>query len=183
MTRKGDQPLDFQIASNARIWLFSAVAGSAAFTITLLIQWLVYDDWMHWKGPLRVVGSTLAGALASVLAAHWQSVWRRRKLELLRRFETIAQMNDRIRNALQAIQCVDYAANFRSTESVQSAVCTIDRVLKEVLSGVRPSVADGTGVQIGRAEEVAVTGLTIRLHSQNHVVPQSPVIADGKSYE
>lgn len=87
MTRKG-RPLSRQIASRAKILLFSLAAGAALFAVTILLQWLVYDDWMHWEGPLRIVGSALAGALAFLLAAHWQLVWRSRKMELPQRFET-----------------------------------------------------------------------------------------------
>jgi hypothetical protein len=43
-------------------------------------------------------------------------------------------MNDRIRNALQAIECITYAADPSATESVREAVGAIDEVLKEVLS-------------------------------------------------
>jgi hypothetical protein len=80
--------------------------------------------------------------MAFMMAAHWQFVWRRRKIEMLRRFETIARMNDSIRNALQAIQFVDYAANCWATESVQNAVRAIDSVLKDVLSEAHPNVAN-----------------------------------------
>lgn len=126
------------IALKPRIWLISLMAGAVAFTTTLLLQWLVYDDWMHWKSPLRIVGSTLAGVLAFVLSSHWQAVRRRQKVEILRRFETIAWMNDQIRNALQAIQCVDFAANSRATDSVRKSVAVIDSVLREVLSEEHP---------------------------------------------
>jgi hypothetical protein len=83
----------------------------------------------------------LAGVLAAAFAAHWQSVLRRRQIELLSQIEIIAQMNDRIRNALQAIQCVDYAANSRATASVENAVRAIDHALKEVLTGTHQGVA------------------------------------------
>lgn len=127
-----------QIASQATILLKSLIAGGAVLTATLLIQWLVYDDWMHWKGPLRVVGSILAGFLTFLWCSHWQVVRRRRQIEMLQRLQTIAWMNDRIRNALQAIECVDYEANSRATESVRDAVSVIDRVLSEVLSEAHP---------------------------------------------
>jgi len=126
--------LSNQIVSKPRIWTISLVWSAAAFAIALLLQWLVYDDWMHWKSPLRIVGSTLAGLLAFLLSSHWQAVRRRNRVEMLRRFETIAWMNDRIRNALQAIQCVDYAANVDATHSVREAVNVIDGVLREVLN-------------------------------------------------
>jgi Flp pilus assembly protein TadB len=130
--------LSSRIASKSRVCLFSLTAGCIVFTIALLLQWLVYDDWMHWGGPLRIVGSTLAGVLTFVLSWHWQSVRRKQTIEMLRRFETIAWMNDRIRNALQAIQCVDYAANSCATDSVRNAVAVIDSVLREVLSEAHP---------------------------------------------
>jgi hypothetical protein len=131
---KRPDSISHQIASKPRILLISSITGAVVFAIALLLQWLIYDDWMHWKSPIRIVGSTLAGALASVLSSHWQAVRRRNRVEMLRRFETIAWMNDRIRNALQAIQCVDYATNFEATNSVRDAVNVIDGVLREVLS-------------------------------------------------
>lgn len=126
--------LSHQIASKPTIWLISLIAGGVVSATTLLLQWLIYDDWMHWGGPLRIVGSTLAGVLTIALSSHWQSVRRRQRIEMLRRFETIAWMNDRIRNALQTIQFVDYAANSQATDSVRNAVRIIDGVLLEVLS-------------------------------------------------
>jgi hypothetical protein len=138
MVRKGIDLLSSRIASKSRIFVLSLLAGCMVFAATLLLQWLVYDDWMHWKGPLRIVGSTLAGVLTFVLSSLWQSVRRRQRIEILRRFETIAWMNDRIRNALQVIQCVDYAANSHATDSVRDSVGVIDSVLREVLSETHP---------------------------------------------
>jgi len=126
--------LSHQIASKPTIWSISLIVGGAVSTTTLVLQWLIYDDWMHWGGPLRIVGSTLAGVLTIMLSLHWQFVRREQRIEMLRRFETIAWMNDRIRNALQTIECVDYAANSHATDSVRNAVSTIDGVLSEVLS-------------------------------------------------
>jgi hypothetical protein len=147
--------LSRQIASKSTIWLISLIAGGAVFAITLLLQWLVYDDWMHWKGPLRIVGSTLAGVLTFLLSSHWQNVRRRQRIDMLRRFETIAWMNDRIRNALQAIQCVDYAANSHATDSVRNAVGIIDGVLSEVLSETHPVIRNRTrkGAEITNSDE------------------------------
>jgi hypothetical protein len=51
----------------------------------------------------------------------------------LRRFEEIKWMNDRIRNSLQAIECVVYATNRGVTDPVKDAVDTIESVLQEVL--------------------------------------------------
>ena len=144
MSPKRADLLSRQRASKPKIWLISLIAGCAVFAIALLLQWLVYDDWMHWKGPLRIVGSTLAGVLTFLLSSHWQNVRRKQRIEMLRRFKTIAWMNDRIRNALQAIQCVDYAANSHMTDSVRNAVGIIDDVLSEVLSETHPIIRNRT---------------------------------------
>jgi hypothetical protein len=53
---------------------------------------------------------------------------------MIRRFELISHMNDRIRNALQAIECVTYVSQPEATEAVRKEVNAIDGVLLEVLS-------------------------------------------------
>ena len=127
--------LSSRVASQLTVWLLSLVAGLTVFAIAVFFQWLVYDDWMHDSGPVRLVGSLLAGALMFAVAYRWQLALRRRKLEMLRRFETIRWMNDRIRNSLQAIECVTYASSPEATEPVRAAVDTIESVLQEVLAG------------------------------------------------
>ncbi|HEU5414886.1 MAG TPA: hypothetical protein VFW31_14050, partial [Candidatus Angelobacter sp.] len=62
-----------------------------------------------------------------------------RERELVRHFEMILQMNDRIRNALQAIECVTYLADPQATESVRQSVNNIDAVLRGVLEDTNPS--------------------------------------------
>jgi hypothetical protein len=57
---------------------------------------------------------------------------------MLHRYETIKWMNDRIRNALQAIECVTYAADATATEPVKSAVDVIEGILNEVLIDAHP---------------------------------------------
>jgi hypothetical protein len=106
----------------------------------MLLQWLVYDDWLHRTG-FRLVGSLLAGVLMFAFAYYWQSTIRERKVEMLRGFQTIAQMNDRIRNALQVIECATYATNPQATEPVRNAVDEIEGVLEEVLADVHPALA------------------------------------------
>ena len=133
-------PLSRQIASRITIWLSSAICGLLIFSIAIFIQWLIYDDWMHDRGPLRLVGSTLAAGLAFAAAMRWQFASRRRKIEILRRFESIKWMNDRIRNSLQAIECVTYAANPHATDSVRAAVDAIEDVLQEVLAESHPAL-------------------------------------------
>lgn len=139
MRSKIEPPLARQIASEVRIWLISVAAGVAVFATAILIQWLIYDDWMHDKGPVRVVGSILAGGLTFAVVVRWQFGVRWRKVEMLQRFESIKWMNDRIRNSLQAIECVTYAADPHATESVRNAVDAIEDVLKEVLAESHPA--------------------------------------------
>ncbi|HWC20091.1 MAG TPA: hypothetical protein VG498_23960 [Terriglobales bacterium] len=43
-------------------------------------------------------------------------------------------MNDRIRNALQAIECITYAADPSAAKSLREAVEVIDGVLREFVS-------------------------------------------------
>lgn len=136
--RKADPPLSRQIASDIRIWLVSVLCAVVVFGIAIFMQWLIYDDWLHDKGPLRIVGSLLAGGLTFAVAVRWQFAIRWRKVEMLRRFEFIKWMNDRIRNSLQAIECVTYAADPQATESVRSAVDAIEDVLHEVLAESHP---------------------------------------------
>jgi hypothetical protein len=139
MKRKADPPLSRQITSDVAIWFSSIAAGIAVFALAIFLQWLIYDDWMHRSGPLRIVGSVLAAMLTCIVAQRWQVANRLRKIEMLRRFETIKWMNDRIRNALQAIALVTYAADPTATDSVRGAVDAIEEVLHEVLIDAHPS--------------------------------------------
>lgn len=116
----------------------SVLCAITVFCVSIFIQWLVYDDWLHDKGPLRVVGSLLAGVLSFAVALRFQLSIRWRKVELLHRFESIKWMTDRIRNSLQAIECITYAADPVATESVRDAVDVIEGVLHEVLAESRP---------------------------------------------
>jgi hypothetical protein len=83
---------------------------------------------------LRIVGTCIATAVTFVFAMRWQTAIRERQLEMVRRREMILRMNDRIRNALQAIECLNYVAQPEATESVRQSVDVIDGVLREVLA-------------------------------------------------
>jgi hypothetical protein len=122
------------IWSRAKIALVSAGAAVAVLAGSLLTQWLIYDDWLHRTGPLRIVGTCIATALTFLFALRWQLAIRERQLEMVRRMEMILSMNDRIRNALQAIECLTYVAQPEATESVRQSVNVIDSVLREVLA-------------------------------------------------
>jgi hypothetical protein len=122
------------VASKGKIVLFSVLAAIPVLAASLLVQWLVYDDWLHRTGPLRIVGTCIAALVTFIFALRWQSAVRERQLEMVRRLEMILSMNDRIRNALQAIECLTYVAQPEATESVRQSVNVIDSVLREVLA-------------------------------------------------
>jgi hypothetical protein len=142
MTSKSEPPLADQIPSVVSVWILAVLCGLGVFVIALGLQWLVYDDWMHNSAPLHLVGSAFTFFLTFVFVYRWQLAARRRKLETLRRFETIRWMNDRIRNSLQAIECIVYATNPHVTDPVKDSVDTIERVLEEVLTGADPAATD-----------------------------------------
>jgi hypothetical protein len=133
MKSQPEPSLDSQIPSIAMICFSSIVSGLAIFLLAVALQWLIYDDWMHKNGSLRLVGSALASVLTIGFVHRWQIGQREKKIENLRRFERIWWMNDRIRNSLQAIECVVYATNRHVTDPVRDAVDTIESVLQEVL--------------------------------------------------
>ena len=122
------------IASRGKILLVSLAASVSVLAGSLLMQWLVYDDWLHRPEPLRIVGTCIATVVTFLFAMRWQLAIRERQLEMVRRMEMILRMNDRIRNALQAIECLTYVAQPEATESVRQSVNVIDGVLREVLA-------------------------------------------------
>ena len=130
-----------QIPSHTSIAVLSVLSGLGVFSIAILLQWLIYDDWLHANGPLRLVGSVLALVLTSVFVFRWQELRRREKIAVLRRLETIKWMNDRIRNSLQAIECVVFANHQHVTDPVRDAVDAIENVLEEMLSQTHSNIA------------------------------------------
>ncbi len=129
---KSKAPYSRRFSSNLSIVLFALLSGFAVFVGVIL---------SHRTG-LHFVGSVLAGVLTCVFALRWQFSVRERGVEMLRRFETIGQMNDRIRNALQAIECATYATNPQATEPVRNAVDVIEGVLQEVLVEAHPALSN-----------------------------------------
>jgi hypothetical protein len=145
MDPKAQLSLSSQIASDTFIWTVSIVSGVLVFCFAILLQWLIYDDWMHRNGPLRVVGSLVAAVLTIAFVRQWQVGVQRRKIEILRRFERIRWMNDRIRNSLQAIECVVFANHVHVTDPVREAVDEIESVLHDVLTETQLSFRPGRG--------------------------------------
>lgn len=121
------------VASKGKIVLFSVLLAIPVLTASLLMQWIIYDDWLHRNG-LRIVGTCIAALVTFIFAMRWQIAVRERQLEMVRRLEMILGMNDRIRNALQAIECLTYVAQPEATEAVRQSVNVIDSVLREVLA-------------------------------------------------
>jgi hypothetical protein len=138
MKLKSQTAVSLRVSSNLAVLLVALISALAVLAAALCLQWLVYDDWLHETG-LRVTGSLLASLLTFIFAYRWQSASRERKIELRRRFETIADMNDRVRNALQVIECATYATNPGATAPVRYAVDSIEQVLREVLVDAHPT--------------------------------------------
>ncbi len=125
-----NSPIQFRL----RIFLISLLASFLVLGVSLIIQWLVYDDWLRRTGPLRIVGTSIAAIVTLIFMLRWQYSIREQQREMIRRLELISHMNDRIRNALQAIECVTYVSHPEATEAVRQEVNSIDAVLREVLS-------------------------------------------------
>jgi hypothetical protein len=140
MKLRVELPLFRKIPSYASIWLVSFFAAVSVFSIAILLQWLIYDDWMHDNGPVRVVGSALALVLTFLFTLRWQLAKRQQTIEMMRRFETIRWMNDRIRNSLQAIECLVFATHPHVTDPVRDAVDAIENVLQELLNETHPEL-------------------------------------------
>ena len=140
------QPLrSHPIGSLLAIVLVALAAGLWVLAIAILMQWLIYDDWLHQTGPMQIFGSLFAAALTSIVVLRWQIAVRRRRQEMLLRFASIARMNDRIRNSLQTIDLLAFA-NSQAAEQVRSAVDAISAVLREVLQEHEPR-ADSPAVK------------------------------------
>jgi hypothetical protein len=119
------------IRNNRCIVASSLAAAFAVFASALLLQWAVYDGWLHDRGPLRVVGSLVAALLTFAFSCCWQDSARSRQLHALRRDAELRDAHDRVRNSLQTIECVTYARAPDTTEPVRNAVDLIEKTLVE----------------------------------------------------
>lgn len=133
---------DKPISSRMRMFLISLLASFSVLGVSLLIQWFVYADWLRQTGPLRIVGTSIAAVVTFGFMLRWQYLIRERQREMVRRFELISHMNDRIRNALQAIECVTYISYPHATDTVRQEVDAIDEVLRAVISDAGTSSSD-----------------------------------------
>lgn len=119
------------------VWISLGCAAVISLLV-LLSQLLIYRDWMHLRGPLRLIGTIVSGVLTFLFVRRWLLAQRQHHLENLKRFETIARMNDRIRNSLQAIAYLTYMERPETLGQVWEAVDEIDSVLSQVLVQMRP---------------------------------------------
>jgi hypothetical protein len=140
-----------RIASSLAIWLISLASALSVLAISVFLQWLVYDDWMHRTGRLQILGSLLAAVLAFGTVMRWQRSIRRQKEEMMRRFQTIKWMNDRVCNCLQTIDLLAFLHS-EAAEQVKSSVDSIQAVLRDVLEEYDPEAA-GTMQTVTRDRE------------------------------
>ena len=114
-----------------RIALMSAVLSFSVFGTALLSQWIVYDDWLRQTGPVRLLGTSFAAIITFLFTLRWQLGVQAREREARLRLETIRQMNDRIRNALQIIECLVHVEQPEATFQIRGAVDAIDAALRD----------------------------------------------------
>lgn len=126
------------VLSRTQICLLSFAAGLFAAGFAIFVQWLIYDDWLHEAGPVEIAGSVLAGILMFLLVFRTLHAARLRKREMIQRLEAIRWMNDRIRNSLQTIECITYAAAPHVTDDVRNAVDVIEGILSDFLVDRHP---------------------------------------------
>ena len=119
-----------------RIAFTSLIASCLVFVFSIALQWMIYDDLLHRSGPMRFVGTTMAALLTFLVILQWQVARRHRQQELLQRFQTISEMNDRIRNALQVIECAVYISHPQATAPIRQAVDVIDAALRDAYAEV-----------------------------------------------
>jgi hypothetical protein len=146
-----------KIISTTRILVYSLLTSFSVLLVTLAIQWLVYANWLHESGPVRVVGTTTAAIISFLFVFNWLTALRDRHLETQRRFRVIAEMNDRIRNKLQAIECLTYASDLNSTSDVREAVEAIDAALRGGFSVADPTPALEKKESIGEPKSRTMT--------------------------
>lgn len=140
-------------SSKLRILLYSFLSSCSVILLSIILQWLIYADWLDDPGPVRLVGTLLASIVTFFFVWVWQEGIRREHVETQRRLEVIAEMNDRIRNALQAIDCIAYLNDKAATETVRHAVDVIDSALR-----------GGTTEMLSHRPTAQSRVLTARLH-------------------
>jgi hypothetical protein len=123
-----------EVPSEVAIWLQSLVAGISVFGLAVFLQWIIYKDWLREVGPVEIAGSIIAAALMFLLVLRTLQTARQRRIEILDRLNVIRSMNDRIRNSLQTIECVTYAAAPHVTDEIRNAVDSIETILSDFVA-------------------------------------------------
>ena len=113
----------------ARIWTGGVFIGVAVFVFALVLQWTIYDRFLHENG-IRIVGSAIAAMISILLVVTLGMKSRKQRREEIARLETIALLNHHIRNALQAI--VSVSGSTDSTDVIRRSVERIEWALGEV---------------------------------------------------
>lgn len=127
--------------SNRSTIVYAVAASFSVLLVSVVLQWLVYDDWLHETGPLHLIGSTIAAVITFIFLLRWLRMERTRRFDAQRRFAMIAQSNDKIRNKLQALVGIKYLSNDRLAESMREAVEEIDAALDGIVEDARVGVA------------------------------------------
>ena len=144
-----EQPKALQLIQDqfhVPVLLYALATGASASGVALFLQWIVYDDWLHEAGPLRLAGAVLAGLVMGVLVFRSERHARERRREMLERLQAIRWMNDRIRNSLQAIECITYASAPETTLDVKNSVDVIECILNDFLAVHHPQKGLGKKV-------------------------------------
>lgn len=124
--------------SKNRTLIYSIAVSFSVLLVSIALQWLVYDDWLHQTGPFHIVGSTVAAVITFAFVFRWFRSARDRALDARRRFAIIAEANDRIRNRLQAIECLTYASDHELAGGVRAAIDDIDAALRGIVEDSKP---------------------------------------------
>jgi len=128
----------FRVPAPWESWAVALGSSCAVFAITVAIQWFIYNKLLG-QSEFHAVGVSVASVLTFVFIQRMMAASRRRRLETLRRFQIIVEMNHHIRNSLQAILYQSFSLDDSAAARLKDAVDRIAWVLEEVL----PAVQDG----------------------------------------
>ena len=125
-------PLPFRIPAPWESWLLAFAAGCGVFVATFAIQWFIYG-YLLGHTEFHFVGVSVASVLTFIFIQRMMYHSRQRRLDTLRRFQIIAEMNHHIRNSLQTILYQSYTLDDDVATRLKDAVDRIQWVLDRVL--------------------------------------------------
>jgi signal transduction histidine kinase len=129
--------LPFRVPAAWESWLLAFAAGCGVFVATFAIQWFIYG-YLLGHNEFHFVGIAVASVLTFIFIQRMMDHSRQRRLETLRRFRIIAEMNHHIRNSLQTILYQSYTLDDEVATRLKDAVDRIQWVLERVL----PEITD-----------------------------------------